>query len=380
MSNKNKKIAVIGAGLGGSAAGRLLQQAGFSVDVYEQAPLFSRIGAGIHVSSNAMHVFREMALDEALCKVGNHPDYWLNRDGESGEYHSRIRLGEYAIKEYGAPYITIHRGDMHAIQIESLDQSRLYFGKALTAIDDSGDDVLMTFADGSTARADIVIGADGINSRIREILLGKEDPVYGGTVAHRALIKGEKLLKYDLEFEDCIKWWTDDRHMMVYHTRPDRSEYYYVTGVPHEPWDFGDNAFVDSSQEEMYEAFRGYHPVVQALIECTDEVTKWPLRNRNPLPVWSEGRLVLLGDACHPMKPHMAQGATMAIEDAAVLTRCLVETGVDDYITAFKMYEATRRERASEVQQVSNNNTWLRTQEDPAWCYGYNVYQDSLKG
>ncbi|WP_062268285.1 FAD-dependent monooxygenase [Endozoicomonas arenosclerae] len=380
MANNKKTIAVIGAGLGGAAAARLLQQEGFCVDVYEQAPAFSRLGAGIHISSNAMYIFRKMGLEEALCKMGNHPDYWLNRDGETGEYISRIPLGEFAVKEYGAPYITVHRGDMHAAQIESLDQQRLYFGKELVDVQDSGDDVCLKFADGTEARADIVIGADGINSRIREKLLGQEEPIYGGTVAHRALIDGNKLKKYDLDFEDCIKWWTDDRHMMVYHTRPDKSEYYYVTGVPHEPWDFGNNAFVPSNQEELYEAFEGYHPIVQALVECTDHVTKWPLRYRNPLPIWSEGRMVMLGDACHPLRPHMAQGANMAVEDAAILTRCFLATGLDDYQTAFKIYEATRKDRATRVQQISTANTWFRTQEDPAWCYGYNVYEETLKG
>jgi len=166
--------------------------------------------------------------------------------------------------------------------------------------------------------------------------------------------------------------------MMVYYTSGKRDEYYYVTGVPHEELDF-EGAFVDSSREEMFEAFTGYHATVQALIESTNSVTKWPLKNRNPLPLWSRGRLVLLGDACHPMKPHMAQGAGMAIEDAAMLTRCLQETGLGDYQTAFKLYETSRKERASRVQKVSNANTWLYAQEDPAWVYGYDVYAQDLK-
>jgi 6-hydroxynicotinate 3-monooxygenase len=129
----------------------------------------------------------------------------------------------------------------------------------------------------------------------------------------------------------------------------------------------------------MRESFAGCHPVVEALIGASDEVTKWPLLNRKPLPVWSQGRTVLLGDACHPMKPHMAQGAAMAIEDAAVLARCLGETGTSDYGSAFALYEATRRDRASRVQAVSNANTWLRGQEDPAWVFGYDVYRAPLK-
>lgn len=372
------RIAVVGAGLGGAAAAALLQQAGFKVDVYEQSAEFSRLGAGIHIGPNVMKIFRQLGLEDRLNLMASHPDFWFSRDGETGEYMSRIPLGEFALKEYGASYITVHRGDLHAMQIEAIKDGTVHFGKRLESVDDSGDDVNLTFTDGTSVRADIVIGADGINSKIREVLLGSEEPTYSGWVAHRALITGDKLAKYDLKFEDCVKWWSEDRHMMVYYTTGKRDEYYYVTGVPHPELDF-EGPFVDSSREEMFEAFEGYHPTVQALIESTDTVTKWPLKNRNPLPLWSQGRLVLLGDACHPMKPHMAQGACMAIEDAAMLTRCLLETGVSDYRTAFELYEANRKERASRVQKVSNDNTFLRNQEDPAWVYGYDLYAQPLK-
>ena len=373
-----QKIAIVGAGLGGAAAATLLQQAGFDVTVYEQSPEFSRLGAGIHVGPNVMKIFRRMGLEQPLEQMGSHPDFWHSRDGISGDYLSRIPLGEFARREYGAAYVTVHRGDMHDLQINSIAPGSVQFGKKLETIVDEGDQVRLTFTDGSQATADIVIGADGIHSKIREELLGAEAPIYSGWVAHRALIRGENLVRHADVFEPCVKWWTDDRHMMVYHTTAKRDEYYFVTGVPHEAWDFQGN-YVDSSQEEMLAAFEGYHPTVQKLIRCTEDITKWPLRNRNPLPLWSRGRLVLLGDACHPMKPHMAQGAGMAIEDAAMLTRCPQETGLTDYRTAFELYEANRKERASRVQAVSNANTFLRTQEDPAWVYGYDVYAQPLK-
>lgn len=375
---KTVKIAIVGAGLGGAAAATLLQQAGFEVEVFEQAPEFSRLGAGIHVGPNVMKIFRRMGLEKALDDMGSHPDFWFSRDGETGDYLSRIPLGEFAKKEYGASYITVHRGDMHALQIDSIKPGTVHFGKRLQNLVDRGDDVLLEFADGTSLTADIVIGADGIHSKIRETLLGVEDPIYSGWVAHRALIRGENLARFADEFEDCVKWWTDDRHMMVYYTTGKRDEYYFVTGVPHPAWDF-QGAYVDSSQEEMLAAFEGYHSTVQNLIKSTESITKWPLRNRNPLPLWSRGRLVMLGDACHPMKPHMAQGACMAIEDAAMLTRCLQETGLSDFRTAFDLYELNRKERATRVQSVSNANTFLRTQEDPAWVYGYDLYGQDLK-
>lgn len=374
----SQKIAIVGAGLGGAAAATLLQQAGFKVDIYEQAPEFSRIGAGIHMGPNIMKIFRRMGIEQQLSDMGSHPDFWFSRDGASGDYMSRIPLGEFARKEYGAAYITVHRGDLHALQMSSIAPGSVHFSKCLSTLAETADGVRLSFTDGTTAEADIVIGADGINSKIREELLGQEAPLYSGWVAHRALIPNHVLSKYNLEFENCVKWWSADRHMMVYHTTGKRDEYYYVTGVPHPAWEFQGN-WIDSSREEMYEAFAGYHPTVQALIESSEAVTKWPLLNRNPLPIWSRGRMVLLGDACHPMKPHMAQGAGMAIEDAAMLTRCLQATGLSDYSTAFDLYETARKDRASRVQAVSNANTWLRTQEDPAWVFGYDLYGHELK-
>jgi 6-hydroxynicotinate 3-monooxygenase len=372
MPNENQTIAIIGAGLGGAAAGALLQHAGFNVQIFEQAPSFSRLGAGIHMGPNVLKIFQRIGMDRKLIDISSTPAYWFSRNGLTGDYQSRIPL-----EGYGATYCTVHRGDLSALQMDTMSPGTVQFNKRLTRLEDNGSDVYLEFQDGTSARAAIVIGADGINSRVRETLLGAEKPNYSGWVGHRAMISAEKLKKFDLTFEDCVKWWGPDRHMMVYYTTSRRDEYYYVTGVPHAAWEF-DGAFVQSSREEMSEAFAGYHPVIQALIEATDDVTKWPLFNRNPLPLWSEGRMVLLGDACHPMKPHMAQGAAMAIEDAAMLARCLKETGAQDYATAFRLYEASRRDRATRVQTVSNANTFLQTQEDPSWVYGYDVYAEPI--
>jgi 6-hydroxynicotinate 3-monooxygenase len=372
MPNENQTIAIIGAGLGGAAAGALLQHAGFDVQIFEQAPSFSRLGAGIHMGPNVLKIFQRIGMDQKLIDISSTPAYWFSRNGLTGEYLSRIPL-----EGYGATYCTVHRGDLSALQMDTMTPGTVHFNKRLTRLEDNGSDVYLEFQDGTSARAAIVIGADGINSRVRETLLGAERPNYSGWVGHRAMISADKLKKFNLTFEDCVKWWGPDRHMMVYYTTSRRDEYYYVTGVPHAAWEF-DGAFVQSSREEMSEAFAGYHPVIQALIEATDDVTKWPLFNRNPLPLWSQGRMVLLGDACHPMKPHMAQGAAMAIEDAAMLARCLKETGAGDHATAFRLYEASRRDRATQVQTVSNANTFLLKQEDPSWVYGYDVYAEPI--
>ncbi|NSZ19907.1 FAD-dependent monooxygenase [Agrobacterium vitis] len=372
------EIAVIGAGLGGAAAAALLSQAGFDVHSFEQAPVFTRIGAGIHIGPNVMKIFRKIGLETRLEHIGAHPDFWFSRDGNTGEYLSRIPLGDYSRREYGASYITIHRGDLHAEQIAALDKDRVHFDHRLTGIKERDNDVLLTFDNGRQISAGLVVGADGINSVIRELLLGPEKPRFSGWVGHRAVLNMHKLRAKGLEFETCVKWWWEaSRHIMAYATKGNGDEYYYVTGVPVDGWEH-EASFVDSSREEMEAIFGGSHPVVQALIDATENVTKWPFWNRDPLNLWSRGRLVMLGDACHPMRPHMAQGACMAIEDAAVLTRCLEESSVAGYTDAFSLYEATRRERATKVQTISNANTWLKQPEDPAWVYGYDATTAAL--
>ncbi|MGN6581827.1 MAG: FAD-dependent monooxygenase [Bordetella sp.] len=375
--SKQPRIAVVGAGLGGAAAAALLLKAGYNAHVYEQAPSFSRLGAGIHVGPNVMKVLRRVGIADALNAQGSHPDFWHSRHWQTGDLLAQIPLGDFAVKEYGESYLTVHRGDFHKLMIEALPDSALSYGKHLVAIEDKGDVVHMRFADGTSAEADLVIGADGVNSRIREELLGPEPPKYAGYLAHRAVFPTPAAKAGMLPFDPCVKWWSDDRHMMVYFVTGRQDEIYYVTGVPVVEWDLK-NSWLPSSKEEMRETFSGWHPTVQALIEGTVEVTKWSLLERDPLPLWSRGRMVLLGDACHPMKPHMAQGAGMAIEDAAMLVRCLDEVGAHNHEQAYALYAANRVERTSKVQRVSHDNTWLRTNEDPAWCFGYDVFNVPL--
>lgn len=372
----NPRIAFIGAGLGGTAGAGLMAKAGFNVKVYEQAPAFARMGAGIHLGPNVMKVMRKLGIEDELNRTGAHPDYWYSRDGITGDVMAQIPLGDYAVSHYGASYLTVHRGDFHKLMTDALPDGVLEFNKKLSEIEDVGDKVVMKFTDGTTEEADFVIGADGINSKVRESLLGEELPIYTGYVAHRAVFP-TPIDSGALPFDMCCKWWDGDLHMMVYFVTSKKDEIYYVTGVPVDSWDM-DKSWEHCTKDEMRETFKGWHSSVQALIEGTQEVTRWPLLERDPLPLWSRGRLVLLGDACHPMKPHMAQGAAMAIEDAAMLTRCFQELGFTDHQAVFNLYEANRAERASKVQLVSHNNTWLKTNENPDWCFGYDVFEVPL--
>lgn len=373
---QNPRIAIIGAGLGGTAGAALMAKAGFNIKVYEQAPAFARIGAGIHLGPNVMKVMRAMGIEDELNRIGAHPDYWYSRDGITGEVMAQIPLGDYALSHYGASYLTVHRGDFHKLMTDALPPGILEFNKKLSKVEDLGDKVVLNFADGTTEEADIVVGADGINSKIRDTLLGSELPKYTGYVAHRAVFP-TPLDSGTLPFDMCCKWWAGNDHMMVYFVTSKKDEIYYVTGVPESTWDMS-KSWEPCSKDEMRRVFGGWHSSVQALIEGTQEVSRWPLLERDPLPLWSRGRMVLLGDACHPMKPHMAQGAAMAIEDAAILTRCFQEMGFTDLDAVFNLYEANRAERASKVQLVSHNNTWLKTNENPDWCFGYDVFTTPL--
>jgi 6-hydroxynicotinate 3-monooxygenase len=377
------RIAIIGAGLGGCAAATLLHQLGFNVRLYEQAPAFSRLGAGIHLGPNLMHVMRRVGIEDQLVASGCEPDFWYSRDGRTAELMAKVPLDD-SRERYGAPYLTIHRGDFAQLLADAVPAGVLQYGKRLQKVEDTGDEVHLAFADGTTATADLVVGADGVNSLIRESLLGPELPKHTGYAAHRAVFRTPSQA-LELPFDMCTKWWAEDRHMMVYYVTSRMDEIYFVTGVPGgENWDINQR-FETSSKEELRATFAGWHPTVQALIEGAEEITFWPLLERDPLPLWSRGRMVLLGDACHPMKPHMGQGAAMAIEDAGMLARCLAELGPQRHEEAFKLYELNRTGRTARVQQVSHDNTWLRHDEDPSWCFGYNVFcvplvQSSLHG
>ena len=379
MKRIRPRIAIIGAGLGGATAAILLERAGYAVSVYEQAAAFARVGAGIHLVPNVMKIMRHIGLERRLRATGFSPEKWLSRDGATGEVLLEIALGHMAEQRYGASYLTVHRGDFHDILTNEISPGAIRFNKRLVGLKTmEGTRAKLSFQDGSEAEADLVIGADGLNSKVRELLLGPERPRCSGSVAHRSAFPASRL--GELRLEDCVKWWSPDRNLVVYYVTRSRDEIHLVSGVPEPEWD-PNAAWLPSTTDELRRAFEGSHPDVQRLIGASQEVTKWPLMARDPLPLWSRGGVVLLGDACHPMKPHMAQGAAMAIEDAVILVRCLIEVGADRLCDALQLYEANRIDRTTRVQQASQRNTWLRDRSDQNldWVFGYDVFDVALK-
>ncbi|MCF3934964.1 FAD-dependent monooxygenase [Acuticoccus sp. M5D2P5] len=371
------KVAVIGAGLGGSVAAILLQKEGYSVDVYEQSPGFSRLGAGIHLGPNVVKVLDKAGVGERLIETGVQPEAWISRMWDTGEVLCDMAIRDVSVERWGAPYLTVHRGDFHKVLVDAVAPGSIQFSKRLVGLDTKGSDINLAFMDGTSATADIVIGADGLNSCVRDVLLGAEKPRYTGVVGHRSLYPRELLTNFDMQ--DFTKWWAPELHVIVYYITHNRDEVYIVTGAPHPEWT-SEASFLPCSKDEFVGTFAGFEPNCRHILECApaDGITKWAFFERDPLPFWSEGSVVLLGDACHPMKPHMGQGAAMAIEDAAMLVRCLKETG-DDVTTAFKLYELNRHERTSRVQATSRYNTWLREETDPSWVFGYDVFGEPLR-
>jgi salicylate hydroxylase/6-hydroxynicotinate 3-monooxygenase len=253
----------------------------------------------------------------------------------------------------------------------------VHLARKLVAVDQSPEEVVLRFADGTAATADLVVGADGVHSVVRELLLGPGEPVHRGRVAYRAVFPAALLAGRELG-SSRTKWWGPDRHIVIYYTTAARDEVYFVTSVP-EPLDWltPESWSATGSVAELRAAFEGFHADVRAVLAASPSCHKWAILEREPLAAWSSGRVVLLGDACHPMTPYMAQGGATAIEDAAVLARCLAETA--DHSRAFARYEAHRKPRTARIQSISSANTWLRTPDgSPDWLYGYDAWTAPL--
>src|SRR6201994_454568 len=368
-------IAIIGAGMGGLATAAALRRVGITVTVYEQAQQFTRLGAGIQIGCNAMKVLRKLGLEERMRGGSFYPRSWNNRDWKSGDVKFEMIFGESPEQKFGAPYLLAHRGDLHAALASAVPDECVRLSHKLTGLDDVKDGVHLTFANGMTATADAVVGADGVHSIVRDILFGQSPVNFTGRIAYRttypaSLLNGERI-------DDCTKWWGEDRHIVIYYVKPDRSEVYFVTSQP-EPEFRIESWSAKGDVRELRAAFKGFDPQVETVLAACPDVHKWAIVDRDSLARWAQGNVTLLGDACHPMTPYMAQGAAMAIEDAAVLSRCLEGIARDGIADAFRRFEATRRERTARVQQTSRKNTWLREKTDTDWVYGYDAWTAPL--
>jgi 6-hydroxynicotinate 3-monooxygenase len=367
---REQRIAVVGAGLGGLTCAAFLQRAGFAVTVYEQAPAFSRMGAGIILSANVMKVLRRLGLERPLLKVGISPDAFVSRAWDTGATLYELKLDAASEQRFGGPYINVHRGDLHAVLATAVRPGSIVFGHCLADLEPMGGAVRLVFENGARHEADIVVGADGIRSKVRAVLFSPEPPRFTGRVAQRAIFPTERLGGHPMC--DCTKWWGPDRHLLAYFMTARRDEVYLMGSVPAASWD-REEPFLTSPPKELIDAFAEFHADVHRVVEAATAVAVSPICDRPRHDRWSEGRIALLGDACHPVRPYMAAGGAMAVEDAAILSRCLATLGEDDPAFALRCYAATRIPRVGEVQRISMENSWLHGPTATDWYFGYDA-------
>jgi 2-polyprenyl-6-methoxyphenol hydroxylase-like FAD-dependent oxidoreductase len=376
-SAKPLSVAIVGAGIGGMAAAATLRRVGMRVQVYEQANQFARVGAGIQMTPNAMRVLRGLGLERSLRSVAFEPQWAFNRDHDTGVLTNELQVAGVMEERYGAPYLLMHRADLHAALVSNVPADIVNLDRKLVDLTQDAGGVTLRFADRSSTTADIVIGADGVHSRVREIMLGAERPRFTGRVAYRTTFPAQLLDRQVAAAR--TKWWGSDRHIVIYYVTRNRDEIYFVTSQPEgAEWMTPESWSAKGDLTALRQAFSGFHPDVRAVLDACPEVHKWALLEREPLPTWVHGRVALLGDACHPMTPYMAQGAACALEDAVVLARCLEGAELRTVPQALGRYEASRKPRTSEIQGTARNNTWMRHTTDPSWVYGYDAWTEKL--
>ncbi|HTZ03149.1 MAG TPA: FAD-dependent monooxygenase [Xanthobacteraceae bacterium] len=365
------KIGVIGGGVGGLAAGIALLRSGHDVEIYEQAANYQRVGADINLTPNAVRVLGWLGVVPTLEKSAARPTHRISRMWDTGAETSRLELAEAAERRYGAPQFTVHRADLLQALNEQLPKRTVLLGRRVATIDVGGGRPTVRFTDGAVREADILVGADGIHSPTRTSLFGAEHPQFTGLVSYRSVVDREKL---DIPNLDAFtKWWgpTPDLQIVTFPLNRGRETFVFATTSQpdwlHESWT------MPGDIDELRAAYRSFHPEARALLDACETVTKSALYIRDPLPAWSAGRVTLLGDACHPMVPFMAQGACMAIEDAAVLGRALENIEEATIESSLKRYEHSRSERTARVQIGSRGNEWLKEGGNADWVYGYDA-------
>jgi salicylate hydroxylase len=345
-----RRIAVIGAGIGGLTLAIVLRRQGMAVDIYEQTAELREVGAAVALSANGTRVFEQAGLVARLVAHGAEVAALVWRDGRDGRLVGRHPVGAAYRERFGAPYLGIHRADLQAVLSSAAGVERIHLSKKLVDIDDSGACAVLRFDDGSRAEADLVVGADGARSIVRRWMLGYDDALYSGCSGFRGIVPMAALPS--LPDPMALQFWMGPGgHLLHYPMGNLHINFLLVerhpTSWPHRDW------MAPGLEGEQLRHFAGWHPAVIEMITAHPISPRWGLFHRPPLGRWTRGRVTLLGDAAHQLAPHHGQGANQSIEDAAVLAACLVEAGTGPFDRALDRYERLRRGRTRKVQYAS---------------------------
>ncbi|MGV0094790.1 FAD-dependent monooxygenase [Streptomyces californicus] len=365
-------VAIVGAGIGGMAAAIPLSRAGCRVTVYEQAKEFRETGAGLHLGPNGSRLLRGWGLGDALEGVAVRPPAMEVRHWKEGRTLVRRPMGQDWDERYGAPYYTVHRADLHRILAEHVDGALIRLDSRITSLENEPDGARLHFADGTTATADVVIGADGINSVVRRYLAPANHVVYSGNSAFRGVAPADALPTVPV---DCLLVWPGPEVKLLCCPVRSGREVAFVAVVPdpvRRPASWSARAAVGP----LVDMFANWNSDVVGLFDGMADVGCWALVDHEPLERWSSGRITLLGDAAHPVLPHHGQGASQAIEDAVALAHCLAGpadgTGTGPSLrdgpavaAALRRYEEIRRPHTYSVQTGSRGSGTLRLSSEP---------------
>ncbi len=349
------RIIIAGAGLGGLAAGLALLRQGFEVCILEQAPELKEIGAGIQVGSNGTHALFALGLEDDIMSKACEPEGKIVRLWSTGQTWNLFNLGDVSRDLYGYPYLTVHRADLHqaiAAGVQRHDPKALVLGAKMVKFDQDANGVTVHTADGRKFEGDILIGADGVHSTVRNELFGDDQPRFSGLVAWRGVIDASTLPEH-LQRPYGVNWVGPGAHVIHYPLRSFKLMN-FVAAVERSDWRV-ESWTERGTTEECLNDLKGWNEDVHTLIRAIDVPYKWALMVRDPMPTWSRGRVSLLGDACHPTLPFLAQGAGMAIEDGYILARALRKYHNDPEL-ALQKYENARKDRTAGVINGSNAN------------------------
>ena len=371
------RAVVVGGGLGGMAAAVALTQAGIDVQVHEQARQLTEVGAGVSLAPNGLRILERFGVGESVERVGVR--YMSNQLLQSDGRPVRHEPGQFS---QPGTNVGIHRADLLALLAAQLPAGTVRTGHQCTGLSQDADTATVSFADGTTSTGDVVIGADGIHSTLQGFVVAPAKPVFSGVVAHRGLVP-----RIDTYRADAIQMWMgESKHFLVFPVRAGQL-LNYVGFVPsdtsvRESWSAsGDPAALAAH-------FSGWDPVIGQIIAAISEPGgsgfQWGMYDRAPLPRWSTGRLTLLGDAAHPMLPHLGQGVNQALEDAVVLATLLRAcAGSCDVPRALAAYERLRRDRTARVQlgsrrQGAGYDSSGSQLVDRRWIYEYDAWAEAM--